>query len=184
MYTDYALKQFFDMAKKQTWFKNTVFVIVADHCASSSGKTELPMDKYRIPAFIYAPGLIQPQKIDKLVSQIDVMPTVLGILNFKYKSKFFGKDVLNTNYIPRAFIATYQDLGYIKDDVLTIISPQKKIKQFDLIQQKNETLGTEYSIFYEEKSKTKIDVKLKKETITIYQTASHILKTKKYEKIK
>ncbi|WP_396153723.1 LTA synthase family protein [Flavobacterium sp.] len=184
MYTDYALKQFFEMAKKQAWFKNTVFVIVADHCASSSGKTELPMDKYRIPAFIYAPGFIQPQKIDKLVSQIDVMPTVLGILNFKYQSKFFGKDVLNTNYIPRAFIATYQDLGYIKDDVLTIISPIKKTKQFDLIQQKNEALTTEYSIIYEEKPKTKIDDKLRKETIAIYQTASHILKTKKYEKIK
>ncbi|WP_353076500.1 sulfatase-like hydrolase/transferase [Flavobacterium sp.] len=184
MYTDYALKQFFEMAKKQAWFKNTVFVIVADHCASSSGKTELPMDKYRIPAFIYAPGFIQPQKIDKLVSQIDVMPTVLGILNFKYQSKFFGKDVLKTNYIPRAFIATYQDLGYIKNDVLTIISPIKKTKQFDLIQQKNEALGNEYSIIFEEKPKTKIDVKLKKETIAIYQTASHILKTKKYEKIK
>ncbi len=184
MYTDYALKQFFEMAKKQTWFKNTVFVIVADHCASSSGKTELPMDKYRIPAFIYAPGFIEPQKIDKLVSQIDLMPTVIGILNFKYESKFFGKDVLKTNYIPRAFIATYQDLGYIKDDVLTIISPLKKLKQFDLIQQKNETLGTEYSIIYEEKPKTKIDLKLKKETIAVYQTASYILKNKKYQKIK
>ena len=182
MYTDYALKQFFEMAKKQAWFKNTVFVVVADHCASSSGKTELPMDKYRIPAFIYAPGFIQPQKVDKLVSQIDLMPTVLGILNFKYQSKFFGKDVLNTNYIPRAFIATYQDLGYIKENVLTIISPQKKVKQFDLIQQKNETLGTAYSIFYEEKPKTKIAVKLKKETITVYQTASFILKNKKYQK--
>lgn len=182
MYTDYALKQFFEMAKREAWFKNTVFVIIADHCASSSGKTELPMDKYRIPAFIYAPGFIQPQKVDKLVSQIDIMPTVLGILNFKYKSKFFGKNVLKTNYIPRAFIATYQDLGYIKDGVLTIISPQKKVKQFDLIQQKNETLGTNYSIIYEEKPKTKIDVKLRKETIAFYQTASHILKTKKYEK--
>ncbi len=184
MYTDYALKQFFEMAKKQIWFKNTVFVIVADHCASSSGKTELPMDKYRIPAFIYAPGFIEPQKINKLVSQIDLMPTVLGILNFKYESKFFGKDVLKTNYIPRAFIATYQDLGYIKDDVLTIISPLKKLKQFDLIQQKNETLGTEYSIIYEEKPKTKIDLKLKKETLAVYQTASYILKNKKYQKIK
>jgi phosphoglycerol transferase MdoB-like AlkP superfamily enzyme len=182
MYTDYALKQFFEMAKKQTWFKNTVFVIVADHCASSSGKTELPMDKYRIPAFIYAPGFIQPQKVDKLVSQIDVMPTVLGILNFNYTSKFFGQNVLQKNYKPRAFIATYQDLGYIKDDVLTIISPQKKVKQFDLSQQKNETLGTAYSIFYEEKPKTKIAVKLKKETIAVYQTASFILKNKKYQK--
>lgn len=182
MYTDYALKQFFEMAKKQAWFKNTVFVIVADHCASSSGKTELPMDKYRIPAFIYAPGFIQPQKVDKLVSQIDVMPTVLGILNFNYTSKFFGQNVLQKNYKPRAFIATYQDLGYIKDDVLTIISPQKKVKQFDLSQQKNETLGTAYSIFYEEKPKTKIAVKLKKETIAVYQTASLILKNKKYQK--
>jgi phosphoglycerol transferase MdoB-like AlkP superfamily enzyme len=184
MYTDYALKQFFEMAKKQAWFKNTVFVIVADHCASSSGKTELPMDKYRIPAFIYAPGFIQPQKFTKIVSQIDIMPTVLGILNFNYTSKFFGQNVLQKNYNPRAFIATYQDLGYIKEDVLTIISPIKKIKQFDLIQQKNKALGTDYSIIYEEKPKTKIDEKLKKETIAIYQTASHILKTKKFEKLK
>ena len=182
MYTDYALKQFFEMAKKQAWFKNTVFVIVADHCASSSGKTELPMDKYRIPAFIYAPGFIQPQKIDKLVSQIDVMPTVLGILNFKYQSKFFGKDVLKTNYIPRAFIATYQDLGYIKDDVLTIISPQKKVKQFDLVQQINTNLSGNYSILFDEKNKTSVDEKLKKETIAVYQTASYILKNKKYQK--
>ncbi|MEZ0131152.1 LTA synthase family protein, partial [Flavobacterium sp. LBUM151] len=52
-YTDYALKKFFEMAQKQPWYKNTVFVIVADHCASSAGKTELPLDKYRIPALIY-----------------------------------------------------------------------------------------------------------------------------------
>ena len=184
MYTDYALKQFFEMAKKQPWFKNTVFVIVADHCASSSGKTELPMEKYRIPAFVYAPGFIQPQKMDKLVSQIDLMPTVLGLLNFDYQSKFFGQNVLLSTYKPRAFIATYQDLGYISNDVLTIISPVKKVKQFDLIQQKNEVLGANYSILYEEKPKVKIDEKLKKENIAIYQTASHILKTKNYQKIK
>jgi len=180
MYTDYALKQFFEMAKKQAWFKNTIFVIVADHCASSSGKTELPMDKYRIPAFIYAPGFIQPQKFDKLVSQIDLMPTVLGLLNFNYASKFFGQDVLKATYQPRAFIATYQDLGYIKNDVLTIISPVKKTKQYDLVQPNKSVMN----IFYEEKPKASIDEKLKKETIAIYQTASSILKAKKYQKLK
>jgi phosphoglycerol transferase MdoB-like AlkP superfamily enzyme len=180
MYTDYALKQFFEMAKKQAWFKNTIFVIVADHCASSSGKTELPMDKYRIPAFIYAPGFIQPQKFDKLVSQIDLMPTVLGLLNFNYQSKFFGQDVLKTTYEPRAFIATYQDLGFIKNDILTIISPVKKTKQYDLVQPNKSVMN----IFYEEKPKASIDEKLKKETIAIYQTASSILKAKKYQKIK
>jgi phosphoglycerol transferase MdoB-like AlkP superfamily enzyme len=54
-YTDFAMKKFFEMAEKQPWFSNTVFVIVADHCASSAGKTELPVDKYRIPTMIYSP---------------------------------------------------------------------------------------------------------------------------------
>jgi phosphoglycerol transferase MdoB-like AlkP superfamily enzyme len=93
-YTDYALKQFFDMAKKQAWFNNTIFVIIADHCASSAGKTELPLDKYRIPAMVYSPGFIAPQKYNQLMSQIDVIPTVMGLLNFSYESKFYGQDVL------------------------------------------------------------------------------------------
>ncbi|MEY2703278.1 MAG: hypothetical protein RLY43_1917, partial [Bacteroidota bacterium] len=131
-YTDFALKQFFAMAEKQPWFKNTVFVIVADHCASSSGKTELPVDKYRIPAFIYAPGFIKPQQCHTLMSQIDLMPTAMSLLNFNYTSKFFGKNVFSPLYQPRAFIATYQDLGYIKENHLTIISPVKKIKQFEI----------------------------------------------------
>jgi phosphoglycerol transferase MdoB-like AlkP superfamily enzyme len=66
---------------------------VADHCASSSGKVELPLEKYRIPAMIYAPGFIKPQECNTLMSQIDLMPTTLGLLHFNYKSKFFGQDV-------------------------------------------------------------------------------------------
>jgi phosphoglycerol transferase MdoB-like AlkP superfamily enzyme len=75
-YTDFAMKKFFEMAEKQPWFSNTVFVIVADHCASSAGKTELPVDKYRIPND--TAGFIQPQHYTKLMSQIDIMPTLLG----------------------------------------------------------------------------------------------------------
>jgi len=149
-YTDYALRQFFNKAAKQAWFKNTVFVIVSDHCASSSGKTELPMDKYRIPAMIYAPGFIKPMNNNKLMSQIDLMPTLFGLLNFDYDSKFYGQDVLKDDYKPRAFIATYQDLGLIKDNVLTIISPVKQSKQFALKQIDNPKLGTDFSIYYEE----------------------------------
>jgi phosphoglycerol transferase MdoB-like AlkP superfamily enzyme len=67
-YTDFAMKKFFEMAEKQPWFSNTVFVIVADHCASSAGKTELPVDKYRIPAMIYS-QFIQPQRYTKLANR-------------------------------------------------------------------------------------------------------------------
>ena len=131
-YTDYALKHFFELAKQQEWYKNTLFVIVADHCASSAGSTELPLDGYRIPCFIYA-DFITPKKVDTLVSQIDVMPTVLGLLNFEYTSKFIGQDVFSGHYTPRAYIATYQDLGYLSPTHLTIVSPLNKIRQYQLL---------------------------------------------------
>ena len=181
-YTDFALRQFFKMAEKQPWFKNTVFVIVSDHCASSSGKTELPLDKYRIPAMIYAPGFIQPTNNNKLMSQIDLMPTLFGLLNFNYQSKFYGQDVLKGTYKPRAFIATYQDLGFIKDNVLTILSPVKQSKQFELKQIKNEKLGGDFQIYYEETLMSTKRQDLIKEATAYYQTASDMLQKKKYQK--
>lgn len=63
MYTDYALGRFFAEASKQPWFANTIFLITADHCASSAGRTEIPLEKYHIPALIYAPGFVEPQHV-------------------------------------------------------------------------------------------------------------------------
>ncbi len=181
-YTDYSIGKFFEMAKKQPWFSNTVFVIVADHCASSAGKTELPLDKYRIPAMIYAPNYIKPKHYTNLMSQIDLMPTVFGLLNFNYQSKFFGQDVLKSDYKSRALIATYQNLGLIKDNVLTIISPKQQSKQYQLTNQLNSKVGSDFQIFYNEKSLDNVRPDLIKETISYYQTASDMLKKKKYQK--
>lgn len=180
-YTDYSLRKFFEMARKQPWFKNTVFVIVADHCASSAGKTELPLDKYRIPGFIYTPGT-KPVKYNNLMSQIDVMPTLFGLLNFSYESKFFGQDVLKPDYKPRAFIATYQDLGLIKDNVLTILSPKQEVKQFDLKINTKPGIAPEYQIDFNEIPMKTERTDLVNETISFYQTASDMLKEKKYQK--
>lgn len=180
-YTDYSLRKFFEMARKQSWFKNTVFVIVADHCASSAGKVELPIDKYRIPAFIYIPES-KPEKCHKLMSQIDLMPTVFGLLHFDYQSKFFGQDVLKPDYKPRAFIATYQDLGLIKDNVLTILSPKQIVKQFELKQKTKTGIASEYQIDYDEIPMKQEKNNLVNETISFYQTASAMLKDKKYQK--
>ncbi|MGL6126620.1 LTA synthase family protein [Chryseobacterium artocarpi] len=176
-YTDYSLKLFFDMAKKQDWYKNTVFVIVSDHCASSAGKTELPMDKYRIPAMIFSEGFIQPQKFDALMSQIDLMPTLFGLLNFSYKSKFLGQDVFKPEFQPKAYIATYQDLGFVKDNRLTIISPVKKAKQYSLELEKS-NLAPAFKLYYDEKLLKNTDQKLVDDAISAYQSTSYWLKTK------
>lgn len=181
-YTDYALRQFFAMAEKQEWFKNTVFVIVADHCASSSGKTELPLEKYRIPALIYSPGFVAPKEFNKLMSQIDLMPTVFGLLHFNYTSKFYGQDVFKKDYDQRAFIATYQDLGLVEEDLLTVISPVKKVKQFALKVKTNPELKPGFQMNYEEKPLKNINQHLLFEAIGFYQTSAYLLKTKQYQK--
>ncbi|WP_027381058.1 LTA synthase family protein [Chryseobacterium daeguense] len=174
-YTDYSLKKFFEMAKKQSWYKNTVFVIIADHCASSAGKTELPMDKYRIPAMIFSEGFIQPQKFTQTMSQIDVMPTLFGLLNFNYQSKFLGQDVFSKEFQPKAYIATYQDLGMIKDNHLTIILPLRKVKQYS-VSQKPGKISPEFNIYYDEKKLKIPKQNLVEETISAYQSTSGWLK--------
>ncbi len=131
-YTDHAIGQFLAEASGKPWFGNTVFVIVADHCASSAGKTSIPVDKYHIPAIVYSPGFIQPQRVEKLCSQIDLMPTVFSLLHFSYDSKFYGQDILAPEYAQRAFMATYQDLGYYSGGILTVLSPVGRVRQFDV----------------------------------------------------
>jgi phosphoglycerol transferase MdoB-like AlkP superfamily enzyme len=130
-YTDYAINKFLTDARQKPWFNKTLFVIVADHCSKSAGKTDLPVNRYHIPCFIYAPGLIKPSIEQRLTSQIDLVPTVLGMLNLNYNSRFLGYDLFKTPAgNERAFISTYQDMGYIKDGKLVILSPQRKIEMF------------------------------------------------------
>jgi phosphoglycerol transferase MdoB-like AlkP superfamily enzyme len=131
-YTDYAIGKFISDARKTDWFDSTVFVIVADHCARSDGKSELPINKYRIPLMMYSPAHVHPGRMDRLMSQIDIGPTLLGMLNFSYTSKFYGYDIfkLETGR-ERAFISTYQSLGYLKHDTLILLQPQQK--KFTLI---------------------------------------------------
>ena len=130
-YTDYSLGEFLKSAAKKPWFDNTIFVITADHCAGSAGKVALPPHKYHIPLLIYAPKILSPIVIDKLSSQIDIAPTILGLLNISYKSKFFGNDIFikkNQN----AFISTFQKLGYIENNQLTILSPVKLAQTYKI----------------------------------------------------
>ncbi|HQW83369.1 MAG TPA: LTA synthase family protein, partial [Ferruginibacter sp.] len=128
-FTDFAINKFIKDATHKPWFNNTLFVIVADHCAKSAGKTDLPVNRYHIPCIIYAPQLIKPAIENRLVSQIDLAPTILGLMNLNYLSRFMGYDIYNmTAGNERAFISTYQDMGYIHNGEMVILSPQQKVQ--------------------------------------------------------
>lgn len=130
-YADYAIGRFIAEVRKEPWFKDTIFVFVADHCDGSAGKTELPVKKYEIPLLVYSPDHIKPGRVDRLASQIDIAPTILGLLNFSYRTDFLGRDLLKADdRVARAFISTYQKLGYIEDDRLVVLGPQKQAAMY------------------------------------------------------
>ncbi len=125
-YADYALGKFLDDASRKPWFDNTVFVLVADHTAGASGDAEINLEEHHIPLMFYAPKLFEPKRIDMPISQLDVLPTLLGLLNFDYESRFYGQDALSPDYESRFFVSNYQKLGYVKDSVDVILKPVRK----------------------------------------------------------
>jgi len=162
-YTDYALGKFIADAKTKPWFKNTVFVIVADHCASSAGKWEINIDRHHIPAIIYNLPEQQPTRINRLTSQIDLMPTLFGYLGWNYNTSLYGKDINQTKFgDERAFIGNYRTLGMLKGNIFTQIDDRKRLKQFGVSGNERQTLS---------EIKTK-NQELASQTISYYQTAS------------
>ena len=131
-YADYAVGKLVKDVAAKPWAKDTIFVFIADHMAGIAGKTELGPEKYHIPMIIYAPGFVKPQRYTELASQIDMAPTLLGLMNFSYASKFYGADLLHSNTAPqRSFISNYQKVGLVKQGTLTLLEPKQKNEQFN-----------------------------------------------------
>ena len=164
-YTDYAVGKLIRDASAKPWFKDALFVFVADHCASVAGKTRLPVDKYRIPLIMYAPRLLKPATFDMMMSQIDIAPTLLDMLGIPGGELFYGQSLFRPAAAnERAFISNYQELGYIKNDVLTVLSPKRKAEAFAVDPLTFET------------TPRAVDEILLKEAIAYYETASRSFK--------
>ncbi|NJD88408.1 MAG: LTA synthase family protein [Betaproteobacteria bacterium] len=124
-YTDWAIGDFIARARTKPWFDDTVFVIVADHTSSARGKTDLPVEGFHIPLLVYSPRNVAPRRVDYVASQIDVAPTVLSLLNFSYRSRFFGQDILTEGAThQRALLGNYQTVGYMEDGLLVELRPK------------------------------------------------------------
>ena len=166
-YTDYAIGELIRAAATKPWFTNTIFVIVADHCASSAGKTELPVQNYHIPLLIFAPGgQIKSGAVKTLMSQVDYAPTLLGLLNWTYPSRFYGWDVLaqSDDQPGRALIGNYQKLGLYQKEQLGILKPVRQ------------SLTLNYNSATHELLPRTANALLIEDAIANYQTASWLFK--------
>ena len=162
-YTDFAIKEFINNAKKKSWFKNTVFVIMSDHCASSAGRSELDIANYHIPTWIYNLPNVDNKELNTLTSQIDIFPTLFGYLNWTYESRLFGRDVnkIEPNQ-ERALIGNYQKLGLLKNDKVMVLGTVKTANYYQWNRKNNELKPLE------------MEPNFLNESISYYQTADYI----------
>lgn len=124
-YTDYCFRHFFNKAKQSFYFNNTIFVLVGDHGVAGNAKAVYPpvwttqrLTDQHVPLIFYAPGLLAPQRRHEVVSQIDVIPTLAGLLHRPYENKTLGRDLLDPS--PKknfAFVTNAADIiGIITDE--------------------------------------------------------------------
>lgn len=124
-YSDYCFRKFIEAAQKEDYFHNTIFVFIGDHGVAGNAEAIYPsawtsqrLTDEHVPLLFYAPYLLQPQKRPEVVSQIDVLPTIAGMLQQPYINTTLGRDLLDpakkNNY---AFITnTAGKIGIVTDD--------------------------------------------------------------------
>ncbi len=128
-YSDWAIGNFMQQAAGRPWFKDTIFVFIADHTSHARGRTDLPPENYHIPLIVYAPAMLAARKVDFVASQIDVGPTILALLNVSYTSRFFGQDILTEGeHHQRALMSNYLTVGHMEDGVLVELSPKRRVR--------------------------------------------------------
>ncbi len=129
-YTDYALRKFFDKAKKQSWYNNTLFVITADHASPYlPDNVNNSVGEFRIPILFMDPSRPEINGInEKNLQQIDILPSILSYLNIRDKVITFGKSYQSEE----DFVVTYLDniYNYFKGDYYLAFDGQKSIGLF------------------------------------------------------
>lgn len=119
-YADWSIGQFMAEAARQPWFGNTLFVFVADHGCHLNGTTyDIPMPHVRIPIAFYAPGRLEASLVERQACQIDVSPTILGMLGIDYDNRMLGIDVLKRQR-KYSVLGTWETIGAADGELLYI----------------------------------------------------------------
>jgi phosphoglycerol transferase MdoB-like AlkP superfamily enzyme len=126
-YTDFGYQKFIEAARKEKYFNNTIFVFIGDHGIPGNADAMFPhawtaqrLTAMHVPLLFYAPGLLTPQRIHAISSQVDVLPTIAGLSNIHYTNSTLGKDMLDSATKDFAFIFDPDNsmTGVVKGDYL------------------------------------------------------------------
>lgn len=126
-YADFCYQQFFDAAKKEKYFSNTLFVFVGDHGIPGNANAMYPkswseqsLTREHVPLLFYAPQLLQPKQVHHVCSQVDILPTVAGFLQVPYRNNGMGRNLFESPQLPAlpAFIIDHEarTIGMVTND--------------------------------------------------------------------
>jgi phosphoglycerol transferase MdoB-like AlkP superfamily enzyme len=142
-YGDYSLRKFFETAKKQPWYKNTVFVLCADHTAATTNpKYNQRTEMYKIPIVFFDPsGRLKKEKNEELFQQIDIFPTLLDVLNIKTNYYSFGNSYFQKH---NKEAVTYLDGSYyyFQNNFLLSFSQEKARYLYSLDSRTNKVVDS------------------------------------------
>ncbi len=170
-YADWALGYFIDKAKKYDWFDNTLFVFTGDHGVNFGHTYAMPLSYNHIPCLFYMPSQLKPDTISSLGGQIDVLPTLLGVLNIPFKNTSMGIDLIHEKR-PWMYFTADSKIGAINEEYyyFNLLEEQKEmLYKFKDLDTKN----------YIPDYKAKAD-SMKKYAYDMIRAADHIIKQKLY----
>ncbi|MCX8011508.1 MAG: sulfatase-like hydrolase/transferase, partial [Ignavibacteria bacterium] len=128
-YSDFALKQFFENARKKDWFDNTIFIITADHTIYTTRNDVY--EAYHVPLLIYAPKDLQPKVTKRMGSHVDILPSILDLLNIPTTHSSMGISLFDEEKDGFAVVYAVPYFFYFKDDLLYVDDFTKKQELFD-----------------------------------------------------
>ncbi|MDR2122035.1 MAG: LTA synthase family protein [Flavobacteriaceae bacterium] len=137
-YADFCIGKFLESARKEEYYKNTIFIIIADHNTRTYGKNLVPINKFKIPALIMGPGVPKGEKYEKQASQIDIPTTLLGLTGLKTEHPMVGRNLFQlADSVQGRSVMQFMDINAFRvENQVVILQPQKEALQFEV---KNDT---------------------------------------------
>ncbi len=165
-YADFAIGKFFELAKKEDYFKDTVFVVIADHNVRVYGDQIVPIDMFQIPAVIVSSD-IPHQIFTNLTSQSDVLATALDLIGIDLSYPILGNSIFKDNKKNINLMIFDEIYAYRKEDKVAILVPNMPIKTY----------------LYKDKKLTEIenDSVLEKEALALIYVLDDMYKNKSYK---
>lgn len=169
-YADFSIGKFFELAKKESYYKNTIFVIIADHNTRTYGKNLVPIKKFRIPALIIGPNVPKGAVFNLQSSQIDIAPTLLSYSGLNIETPMIGRSLFEITSLTkgRSIMQFHDNFAFRVENDIVILQPKSKPLQFKVI---NDSILTP----------VQINSELSKDALAHLIVAENLYKTRTYK---